>query len=576
VTQPGKPRIWHYAVLLIAACLPYADLPTHGFLNWDDPWLVRDNPILAEAGVGTLRTIFFDLSPETRMTLGAEYLPLRDVSVMLGKQLWGDWAGGFLLVNLALYAGSVLLLFRLIASLHGSTTVALWSALLYAVHPIHVESVAWVSEHKAMLALFFGLASLVALETHLRTGSVRSLVAVCLFYLMALMGKYIAIVLPAFAALRLAWSWIDGELGPRPLRRAAMVLAPLAVISAGCLSVILRVGARADVLKERADHSLGVDLAMTVDVYRRYVVNLLFPVRLSPDYHVDPVSSPFGARGLMVLACVALTVALVVWLVFRIRRDGDPRWSTTLLWVAWFFAALLPVSQIAPIYNRMTDRYLLFPSIAFTTLAAYWGYLAWRRWRPRWLLVVAGVWVLALAGLTVRQVTFWDNSERLWERAAAMQPRSTRAWYQLSTTYQAQKRYADEGRALERALRNDPEYADALNNMGINLHRRGAPIEEVTSIYSRLFEQVPGHWQGMQNFGNALIGAGRYDDAIFWLQRSLSLQPRYCLAMLNLGRAYKGKGDAQNARRHLEQSLVCNPNMRGARRLLHELNDSGL
>jgi tetratricopeptide (TPR) repeat protein len=80
----------------------------------------------------------------------------------------------------------------------------------------------------------------------------------------------------------------------------------------------------------------------------------------------------------------------------------------------------------------------------------------------------------------------------------------------------------------------------------------------------------------MQNYGNALIGAERYDDAILWLQRSLSLQPRYCLAMLNLGRAYKGNGDAQNARLHLEQSLVCNPNLRAARRLLHELNDSGL
>ncbi len=576
MTQAGKTRIWHYVVLLVAACLPYAELPTHGFLNWDDPWLVRDNPILAEASFGTLRTLFFDLSPETRMILGAEYLPLRDVSVMLGKQLWGDWAGGFLLVNLALYAGSVLLLFRLVFGLHGSATVAFWSALLYAVHPIHVESVAWISEHKAMLALFFGLASLVAFEAHLRKGIVRSIGPVCLFYLMALMGKYIAIVLPAFAALRLAWVWVDGGLRPRPLRRAAMVLVPLAVISAGYLSVILRVGAQTNVLKERAAHGLGVDLAMTVDVYRRYVVHLLFPMRLSPDYHVGPVPSPFGgARGLMILVSVALAVALVVWLVTRIRRDGDPRWSTTLFWVAWFFAALLPVSQIAPIYNRMADRYLLFPSIGFTTLAAYWGYLAWRRWRSRWLLAVAWIAVLALAGLTVRQVTFWDNSERLWERATAMQPRATRGWYQLSTTYLAQKRYEDEGRALEQALRNDPENADALNNMGINLHRRGAPIEEVTSIYSRLFVEVPGHWQGMQNYGNALIGAERYDDAILWLQRSLSLQPRYCLAMLNLGRAYKGNGDAQNARRHLEQSLVCNPNLRAARRLLQELNDSG-
>jgi tetratricopeptide (TPR) repeat protein len=562
-------------VLLLAACLPYAEVATHGFLNWDDPWLVRDNPILARFGVETLRTIFFDLSPETRMTLGAEYLPLRDVSVMVGKRLWGDWAGGFLLYNLALYAASVLLLFRLIGRWHGSVTVAFWGALLYAVHPIHVESVAWISSHKDMLALFFFLAALLALEAYLHRGRAGWIALVGLFYLMALMGKYIAIVLPAFVVLRLTWSWIDGHARAGALRRAAAVLVPLAVISAGYLSIIVRVGSRADTLKERAAHGLGVDLAMTVDVYRRYVVNLLFPVHLSPDYHVDPVPSLFSPRGLMAAALVALVVVAVVWLIARFRRDGDPRFSATLFWIAWFFAALLPVSQIAPIFNRMADRYLLLPSMAFTTLLAYWGWLAWQRRPARWWVAVAALPVVVLALLTARQVTFWESSVSLWERAAAMQPRSTRAWYQLSTSYQAEKRYEDEGRALERALELDPEYGDALNNLGINLHRRGAPIDEVEAVYARLFAVVPGHYQGMQNLGNALIGAGRYDDAIVWLGRSVSLQPRYCLALLNLGRAHKAKGEAEPARLYLRQSLACNPNMRGARRLLSELGPGG-
>jgi hypothetical protein len=484
-------RWWPYAVLLLLACAPYARVVTHEFLNWDDPWLVRDNPLLADPGADTLRRIFFDFSPETRMTLGAEYLPVRDVSILIGKQIWGDWAGGFLLVNLLLYGGAVLLLFRLIERLHGSRVVAFLAALFYAVHPIHVESVAWISSRKDMLSLLFFLASLVAVENHLRGGRRGPLLLACLFYWFALQSKYVAIVLPAFVALRLVWLYLhDGDRG-RLLRRAALVLTPLAVISAACLALILRVGSQADVLKERAEQTFGADLATTVDVLRRYLYNLILPLRLSPDYHVDPVTSLASANGALLAGVAVLLAVALAWVTWCVWSRPEPGRTATWFWVVWFFAALLPVSQIAPIYNRMTDRYLLLPSISVAVLTAYWGHRLWLRTRLRGLVAVGAVYALLLIGLTVRQVAYWQDSLQLWQRAAAMQPASVTGWYQLSTVYREKKMYAEEGRSLERALAAAPQFVDALANLGVNLSRRGAPIAEIRAIHERLFRQEP-------------------------------------------------------------------------------------
>ena len=296
-------RRWPWIVLLIAAGAPYLQVATHEFVNWDDPWLISENRILARFAPATVGQIFFDLSFETRTILGSEYLPMRDLLTMVEKRLFGGWAGGFLLVNAALYCIAVLLLYELIRRLHGARPLALVAALLYAVHPIHVESVAWASSNKDMLCLVWFLSSILLFELHLTSGRRRTLLAALICFLAALMSKYIAIGLPAWIVLRLWWR-------PRPsLRSNVLSAAPFVMLGATYLTLILAVGSQTGVLKERSAAGFWPELVTVVGVWRRYLFNLVLPFRLSPDYRVDVVGDlmPGGLLALVFL-CLATGV----------------------------------------------------------------------------------------------------------------------------------------------------------------------------------------------------------------------------------------------------------------------------
>ena len=220
----------------------------------------------------------------------------------------------------------------------------------------------------------------------------------------------------------------------------------------------------------------------------------------------------------------------------------------------------------------MADRYLLLPLMAPAVLLAYWSRLALERSRHRTLILgLLCAYAVILGTLTVRQVSFWHDSLRLWQRAVAMQPESPRAWYQLSVTHEELEDYDAEAVALARLLELEPGHVRGLNNLGINKFRRGQNRGQIIRLYEELIRRHPGESKAMHNLAVVLIAEGRHDEAVEWLQRALRIRPDYCGALLNLGRAHRGRGDSASARRYFEQALACNPQLHAARRFLEDL-----
>ena len=146
---------------LVAAAALYAPTIGRDLVNYDDPWLVRDNWIVTDPSWASLHKIWFELDSETRFTLGAEYLPVRDVSIMLDHVVWGHWYGGFHLTNLVLYLLAIALWFAALDGFGIDRRVLGLMAIVWALHPSHAESVAWIAERKGVLgAMLAGMAAL--------------------------------------------------------------------------------------------------------------------------------------------------------------------------------------------------------------------------------------------------------------------------------------------------------------------------------------------------------------------------------------------------------------------------------
>jgi Tfp pilus assembly protein PilF len=389
------------ALLAVLVHLPSID---GRFVSWDDEWLIVENRHLDE-----FRDLGRILDPTAwRQELGAEYLPVRDLSLWVDRRLWDLNPVGFHLQVLLLFGILAALVLVVLRDLTGSTVAAAVGALLFAVHPVNVESVAWVSERKGLLAGIFLLLSLLVLR---RTrGPLGFAGAVGLFVLAAL-GKS---TVHFFSLFIFVLAWIDARRAGRSFRlgRAVLRVLPFAIVSA--VAVWLNAHHQ---LKSGAEYGWGkasVTEAISIagTAAGRSVMHLLVPTGLSAAYVVKP--------GVLGGAAAVLLAAAVVVVLFSVRRGGPFGPAA-----AWMVLAWLPVSNIVALPNRMADRYLLLPSIG---LAGLVGLLVHRiSHRPRLRLVGVLAVSLLLAVLSIRRGGVWSDSLTLWTDAVEKSPASGQA-----------------------------------------------------------------------------------------------------------------------------------------------------
>lgn len=416
-SSPGRLRVALSLLIALATLIVYNGVSRNGFINLDDNLYLIQNEHVHE-GL-TLSTVKWSL---TAYEVG-NWHPLTWMSFALDWQLFGKNTGGHHYVSALLHALNAVLLFLLLESVTGFTWGSFFVAALFAVHPINVESVAWAAERKTVLSALFFLLAIMAYRWYAKRPSIGRYVSVALLYVLGLSAKPQVITFPFVLLLWDYWPlqrFLSQEnadekprFAPASFWQLLLEKAPLIVLSA--VEAIITMRAQHNAVQDgQAGYGLPVRLANAVVAYARYAGHAVWPVHLSPAY-------PHPGNTLPVWQVVASTAFLLsVTLLAVILRK-----KYLLVGWFWFLGILVPMIGVVQVGDQaMADRYSYIPFIGLFWIGAWSFAEAAQKWRisPRWLAAPATLAIAAAGLLTVRQITYWHDSETLWRYALAVTP----------------------------------------------------------------------------------------------------------------------------------------------------------
>jgi tetratricopeptide (TPR) repeat protein len=523
--SPIKPHLLPVALLLTLTFAAYGDLFHHDFLiSWDDSLYVTGNEAVRGFTADHLRAAF------TRFYVG-NYAPLQLLSYMLDYTLWGMRAGGFLLTNVVLHAGSGLLFYLLVFRLHGRRLWAFIASFVFLLHPVQVESVAWVSQRKNVLALSLFLLSLLLYRGYRQKGRGRGRAAYfgsLLAFSLSLLAKAVSVILPAVLVCLDACFLQRGEWRRRLPDKLPYLLAAAAV------GILTYVSQDPEIGGGRSAYwggSLATTLLTMLPVFVRYLVMILWPARLSPVY-----DQPFkdAVDGQVLFA--ALILVLVVGAGFLLCR-GNRRLA---FWLLFYAIALLPVSQVVPLVTLMNDRYLYFPLLGFAAFFAGVVTLLADSLPARWGRgVVAGalLLLLPLPLLAHRQAAVWENATTLWRHAVDVQPGASLAWLGYGHALMTDGYPREALAALLRSYELYPEDEDTLLNLGLLYKRLQAPLAGRPYLL-QLTRANPRHFGGLVTLGENYRMTRDYGAAEGAFRAALALRPGDATVLGHLATLY--------------------------------------
>jgi Flp pilus assembly protein TadD len=535
---------WIGVGLVLLAVLVYAPVRGHAFVSWDDQTYVCSNPHVA--GGPTAANIRWAFTTG----YAGNWHPLTWISHMLDVSLFGMDAGAHHVTNLVLHVANTLLLFGVLRRATGALGRSAFVAALFAVHPLHVESVAWVAERKDVLSTLFLLLTLEAYVAWVRAPSPKRYALVLLAFAAGLMSKPMIVTLPFALLLLDAWP-LRRMTDAAAARRLVVEKIPLFVLAAASCVVTFVAQRGWGAVGGLEKYPLGGRVANALVAYVAYVVKTLKPTGLSALYPYDP-ALPIWRAALAGAALVGVTLLAV-----RQRRARP--WF--LVGWLWFLGTLVPVIGLVQVgMQSMADRYTYVPLVGLFVVIA-WGatdLVGWERRRGAALPAAAVAATLACAVLASRQVETWKDSEALWRHAVNVDPDSAVARNDLGTALCDQGRYDDAIVEFREFLRIRPDDADAHNNIGHALSMQGRHDEAVAEFRAAIAAR-PDFARAYGNLGLALRTLGRRDEALAALREASRLEPDYPVAHHNLAIALAESGRLDEAVAEISETLRLTP-----------------
>ncbi len=551
------------ALLLLLGLIAFGEVREAQFLNFDDVPYVTDNPQVRR-GL-TLTGVKWAFTA----VHASNWHPLTWLSHMLDCQLFGMQAGAHHLVNLGFHLANTLLLFLGLVRLTAAPGPSFLAAGLFAVHPLHVESVAWVAERKDVLSTFFWLLTMGAYSRYVaRPGAGRYLLVAGCFAL-GLMAKPMLVTLPLVLLLVDYWplrrlsvpaSGRSGAPGtasqPPPaglsLPAAVWEKAPLFLLAgASCLITFYAQKAGGSV-SSLAEIPLSVRLANALVAYVSYLGKALWPTHLAAFYP-HPVT---GLPAWQVLGAGATLAAISGAVLWQARR----RPYLPAGWL-WYLITLVPVIGLVQVGSQaMADRYTYVPLIG-PFVAAAWGLgeltARWRR--PGWVFApVAAAVLLTLTALTLRQVSHWRDSVRLFEHALRVSGPAAVVHVHLGSALLTAGRLAEAREHFDATLRLQPDHAAAHINLGMVFQAQGE-MDRALAHYDEALRLCPTFPTAHYNKAIALFSQGHYEQTAFHFREALRLRPDHVGAHANLGIVLYLQGEVDQALAHYQQALQLLP-----------------
>ncbi len=544
------------ALLALAVVAVYAQVRHHDFVDYDDLRYVVENPTLA---LGFAEGVARDFAAPYY----GNWIPLTSLSLRIDHALYGLDATGFLATNVALHGLATLLLFAALSRLTGAPGRSAFAAGVFALHPLHVESVAWVSERKDVLSGVFFMATLWAYALYAeRPASRLRYAALALALALGLLAKPMLVTLPL--VLLLLDLWPLGRLrlgrgdwpGNRALLREKLPLLALALLSAAITFAVQR---RAGAVFDVEELPLAARIANAATASVVYLRQSAWPAGLAAFYPLPLGRPAFGPA----LAALALLAALTTGAL----RAAPRRPYLAVGWL-WYLVTLLPVIGLVQVgMQAHADRYLYLPQIGLG-IALAWGAVDALGSTParRRGLAVAGVLTLvALGAVAWRQVGTWRDSLTLHQRIAAVNPESPRSQYHLGSVHLRQGDLTAAHEHYARAVQLDPRWAPPQLGLA-NLYAQRGELARALALYERALALDPRHAGGHASFAAALLAAGQRERAKAMFERATGLltydeggTPMAARAWFGLADILWGDHELDAARRAFERGLEADP-----------------
>jgi len=505
----------------------YWVLGTAPFIGLDDQEYVIGNPVVREGLTISGATWAFTA------TYAANWHPLTWLSHMADVTLFGLDAGWHHRVNVLIHCASAILLFLALRRMTGALWRSLLVAALFAVHPLHVESVAWISERKDTLGALFWMLALLAYGAYARRRTPLSTLAVAACFALGLMAKPMVITLPFVLLLLDFWplgrirAAGGNERHRQAITRLTLEKLPLFALCVASAVVTFTAQRSGGTVSSLAGLPVGDRFANALHSYVAYLLKLTWPSQLAVFYPLP------DSRPLPILIGAAALLAAVSAAVIR----AWPRLPSLAVGWLWYLGTLVPVIGIVQVGSQaMADRYTYLPSIGIFLIAC-WGVpdlLAGTRRRAGLLAGIAAFAVCGFALIAASQTSFWRSGRDLFEQTLRNTSGNWMAHANLGVAFDGEGRPLEANLQYRAAIALKPDYEVALNNLGANLNDAGA-FAEAERHLSRASAVAPASAEITYNLANALGGVGRHEEALAAYERALRLRPGHVKARVNLG-----------------------------------------
>ncbi len=559
-----------YLILVILTVAVFWQLPSFDFINFDDSLYVTENPHI-QAGL-SIKNIIWSF----KTTYATNWHPLTWLSHMLDCQLFGLNPGMHHFSSLLLHILNTLLLFTVFNKMTGKQLQSAVLAILFAIHPLHVESVAWISERKDVLSTLFWLLTMYAYTGYVEFPKIGRYLAVLLFYIMGLMAKQMLVTLPFVLLLMDLWPLnrsrfypADGKNNQSSPHKSISWLIfekiPLFVIS--FLFSIICIFAQNKAVQSIDSVPLLLRLSNVFISYSQYLSKTIWPSHLAVFYPY-PASYPIW----QVAGSVLLFAFLSIILICKARK-----YPYMIVGWLWFIGTLVPVIGLMQVGKQaMADRYTYVPLIGLFIIVA-WGapdlFLKKYHFKKKLFGGFSCILLSALMICAFMQVNHWQNSIALFNHAIKVTDNNWLAYNNLAGALNKQGNYKKALVYSYKTIEIKPNHLKAHINIGVASSNLGK-IKEAIKHYLIALQINPQNYKIHNNIGVLFAKNGDLKEAADHFIQAVHLNPDYAEAYGNLGIAKTKQGNLEEAIKQLQKALDLKPDYTKARiHLENALND---